>query len=87
MLVEFSNPTISPGDTTRVIVKKILPYGYEEFYPDQLFDVEIIEGAEYGVLLDSLSGDTLSAFTQIPQGFKIIAKDSIGVESAKIKIR
>ena len=87
LLVEFSNPTISPGDTTRVIVKKILPYGYEEFYPDQLFDVEIIEGAEYGVVLDSLSGDTLSAFTQIPQGFKIIAKDSIGVESAKIKIK
>ena len=39
------------------------------------------------MILDSLSQDTLTTFENILQGFKIIAKDSTGLDSTKIRIK
>jgi len=78
---------ISPGDTARVVLKKRGENGLEDFAADKVFNVEIVQGLEYGLILDSLSNDTLTTFSNIPQGFKIIAKDSTGIDSIKIRIK
>ncbi len=85
--VQIIPPVISQGDTARVVLKKRGENGLEDFPIDQLFDVEITQGIDYGLILDSLSNDTLSSFTDIPQGFKIIAKDSTGIDSTRIRIK
>ena len=79
--------TISQGDTARVVLKKNGQNGLEPFPPDKLFNVQIVNGTEYGLILDSLSNDTLTTFENILQGFKIIAKDSTGIDSTKIRIK
>ncbi|MFZ1520137.1 MAG: hypothetical protein WAU11_15265 [Ignavibacteriaceae bacterium] len=78
---------ISQGDTARVVLKKRGVNGLEDFAADKLFNVEIVQGLEYGLILDSLSNDTLNIFSNIPQGFKIIAKDSIETDSTNIRIK
>ena len=85
--VQIIPSVVSQGDTARVVLKKRGVNGLEEFAPDKLFNVEIVQGIEYGLILDSLSNDTLTTFSNIPQGFKIIAKDSTGIDSAKIRIK
>ncbi len=87
LVVQIIPPVISQGDTARVVLKKRGVNGLEEFAPDKLFNVEIVQGLEYGLILDSLSNDTLTSFSEIPQGFKIIAKDSTAMDSTKIRIK
>ena len=79
--------TIAQGDTARVVLKKKANNILQDFATDKLFNVEIIEGVDYGWILDSLSNDTLTTFENILQGFKIIAKDSTGLDSTKIRIK
>jgi hypothetical protein len=85
--VQIIPGTISQGDTARVLLKKRGQNGLEDFPADKLFNVEIINGMEYGLVLDSLSNDTLTTFSNILQGFKIIATDSTGIDSTKIRIK
>ena len=85
--VQIIPSVISQGDTARVVLKKRGVNGLEDFAPDKLFNVEIVQGLEYGLILDSLSNDTLTIFSNIPQGFKIIAKDSTGIDSTRIRIK
>jgi len=85
--VQIIPETISKGDTARVILKKRENGVLNNFAPDKLFNVEIVEGSEYGWILDSLSNDTLTTWSNIPQGFKIIAKDSTDIDSTRIKIK
>ncbi len=79
--------TISQGDTARVVLMKNGQNGLEPFPPNKLFNVEVVNGTDYGLILDSLSNDTLTTFSNIPQGFKIIARDSTGIDSTKIRIK
>lgn len=85
--VQIIPPLIQQGDIARVVLKKRGVNGLEDFTADKLFNVEIVQGLEYGLILDSLSNDTLTIFSNIPQGFKIIAKDSTGIDSTKIRIK
>ena len=87
LVVQIIPSIISQGDTARVVLKKRNGNVAEDFPPDKLFNVEIVQGLEYGLILDSLSNDTLTTFSNIPQGFKIIAKDSTGIDSTKIRIK
>jgi hypothetical protein len=87
IVVQIIPPIISQDDTARVVLKKSGQNGLEDFAADKLFNVEIVQGLEYGLILDSLSNDTLTTFSNIPQGFKIIAKDSTGIDSTKIRIK
>ena len=85
--VQILPPVIQHGDTASVVLKKRGVNGLEDFTADKLFNVEIVQGLEYGLILDSLSNDTLTIFSNIPQGFKIIAKDSTGIDSTRIRIK
>ncbi len=85
--VQIIPSVISQGDTASVVLKKRGVNGLEDFAPDKVFNVEIVQGLEYGLILDSLSNDTLTTFSNIPQGFKIIAKDSTGIDSTRIRIK
>ncbi len=87
LIVETEPKIIAPGDTAIVTVKRRTDYGTEEFPSDQSFDVWIIEGSSYGFLLDSLTGNSGSSLTGIPNRFRIVANDSIDVDSAKIEIK
>ncbi|MCZ7609726.1 MAG: hypothetical protein M5U17_06125 [Ignavibacterium sp.] len=87
IVVQIIPPVIQQGDTARVVLKKRVQNGLEDFASDKLFNVEILQGLEYGLILDSLSNDTLTTFSNILQGFKIIAKDSTGIDSTKIRIK
>ncbi len=87
LVVQIIPSVISQGDTARVVLKKRGVNGLEDFAVDKLFNVEIVQGLDYGLILDSLSNDTLTIFSNIPQGFKIIAKDSTGIDSTKIRIK
>ncbi|MBK7631631.1 MAG: hypothetical protein IPJ23_13190 [Ignavibacteriales bacterium] len=85
--VQIIPSVVSPGDTARVVLKKRGVNGLEDFAADKVFNVEIVQGLEFGLILDSLSNDTLTTFSNIPQGFKIITRDSTGTDSAKIRIK
>ena len=85
--VQIIPSVISQGDTARVVLKKRGVNGLEDFAPDKVFNVEIVQGLEFGLILDSLSNDTLTIFSNIPQGFKIIAKDSTELDSTRIRIK
>jgi hypothetical protein len=85
--VQIIPSVISQGDTARVVIKKRGVNGLEDFAADKVFNVEIVQGLDYGLILDSLSNDTLTIFSNIPQGFKIIAKDSTETDSTKIRIK
>ncbi len=87
LVVQIIPSVIQQGDTARVVLKKRGVNGLEDFAADKLFNVEIVQGLEYGLILDSLSNDTLTIFSNIPQGFKIIAKDSTGIDSTRIRIK
>jgi hypothetical protein len=94
--VTFEPEVLAPGDTANIILERRFddyPFDYpndieyEEFDEEQLFNVSIVKGAEYGTILDSVSADTADVFTDIYKNFKFIAKDSIDVSSAEISIR
>lgn len=87
---------LSPGDTAEIILEKRYEE-YPEFIPEdvtyepfpsfQLFNVKIEKGKEYGTILNTALGDTSDEFTDIEQGFKFIAADSIGIDRVDINIR
>jgi hypothetical protein len=87
LIVETDPKIIAPGDTAIVTVKRRTDYGTEEFNSDQSFDVWIVEGSNYGLLLDSLTGNSGSSLTGAVNRFRIVANDSIDVDSTKISIK
>ncbi len=71
------------------ILKKINPDSTkEDFPPDQLFEIGIIDGSQYGKIL-SLEPSPLEAeyFKDFEQPFKFIAADSIDSDSVMVRIR
>jgi hypothetical protein len=58
----------------------------EEFSADQLFDVSIMQGSDYGTLLSADGTNIADALTGVPQGFKFVAENAIDVDSAVVLI-
>ena len=78
IVVQFSPPSIAPGDTSDVILKKKNADGSLTDFPiDQLFDVQITKGANYGTILLPQWGDTTDEAWGVMQGFKFIADKQI----------
>jgi hypothetical protein len=78
---EITPAIIAPGDTAAIFFREELPNGtVNEYPPDQLFDVSISGGAEYGTLL--FEGDTASVWNAIGQGVQFIAASAIVGDSA-----
>jgi hypothetical protein len=82
------NPSIlSPGDTCNLGLMKKKPDGtLEDFLPEQLFNAQIVEGAEFGTLFSSDGSQFADELTAVTQVFKFVAADSLGVDTANIKI-
>lgn len=76
--VKFSPLTIAPGDTADVILKKKNDDGtLVDFPQDQLFDVQITAGANYGTIFLPEWGDKTDEAWGVAQGFKFIANENI----------
>ncbi len=87
ILVEMNPEEIAPSGEADIFLQQINDYGPVEFSPGQLFDVEIIEGAEYGTLLSTNGIDTADTFTQIEQGVKFVSADEIELDSVEVLIK
>ncbi len=92
----FIPAVLAPGDKADIHLEKRFseyPFSdpenviYEPFPADQLFNVGIEKGEQYGTILNLVSSDTSDEFVEIEQGFKFIAAGSINTDSAKISIR
>ena len=76
--VTFSPPTLAPGDTAKVILKKINDDGtLSDFPADKYFDAQITDGKDYGTFISPESSDTLDQLLCVYQGFKFIANKKI----------
>jgi hypothetical protein len=85
--ITLDPPSITPGDTAQIIVPKIMSDGSTvDFPPDQLFDVSIMQGSDYGTLLSADGTNIADALTGVPQGFKFVAENAIDVDSAVVLI-
>jgi hypothetical protein len=77
---------LAPGDTANVILQKRNADGSYGAFPDgQLFYPDLIEGLDYAKLL--WEGAQETSFYEIPDGFKLVAADSIDVDSVKVVLR
>jgi hypothetical protein len=86
-VVEFAKKRIGPGDTVRVTIKGKKPDGtIVEYRPERIFDIQIIEGAEFGLLRSIITDETGTSFEQMGQPFEFIAMDSLTVDSAVVQI-
>jgi hypothetical protein len=78
--------TLAPGDTAEVILRKRIADGiYAEFPEGQLFYPDLLEGLDYAKLL--WEGEQQTSFYEIPEGFKLVAADSINADSVKVVLR
>jgi hypothetical protein len=78
---------IAPSEESDVLLQQVTYTGLQDFPEEQLFDVEIIEGGEYGTIISSNGVDKSDSFTQIEQGFKFIAEDDIDLDSVEVLIK
>ena len=83
--VFFDAEKYLPGDTADIYLLKRTsqypdfdPYNaeYTQFPSDQLFNVKIEKGREYGAILNPAASDTSKEFTGIRKGFELIVSDS-----------
>ncbi len=64
-----------------MVITQVRPDGSEiPYLPEQLFDVSITEGEEFGTLLSAI-GDTATSFTGVPQPIRFIEGYYLGVHS------
>jgi hypothetical protein len=78
---------IAPSEESDILLQQVTYTGLQDFPEEQLFDVEIIEGSEYGTIIASNRVDKSDSFTQIEQGFKFIAEDDIDLDSVEVLIK
>jgi len=85
IVFEFDKNFIAPGDTVNVTLKfRKLDNTIEDFLPNQLFDVGVYDGGDYGILYSSDMDSYDYTFYDVRNGFRFIANESISVDSAKI---
>jgi hypothetical protein len=86
-VVEFARHRIGPGDTVSVAIKGKKADGtIVDFRPERIFDLQITEGGEYGVVRMVEWDETGSSFEGVRQPFEFIAVDSLTVDSAVVQI-
>ena len=95
----MSPDKLTPGDTSFITLehrvnnyqnirdKPSWDIKYEPFAANQLFNIKIERGKQYGTLFSTAAGDTSDEFENKPDGFYFIAKDSIDASNAEISVR
>ena len=85
LLVNIDPATISVGETALITVKKQMYDGsVQDFPPDQLFEVGMMEGCAAGALVNGT--DTSAYFSGIPQPILFAAADSIENDEETVRI-
>lgn len=83
--VQFNPPSLRPGDTATVLLKKMTAEGVlHDFPPAETFYVSIDAGSRFGFLLSGTSADTGQYLWDATQPFKVVAQtqtteDSLGL--------
>jgi hypothetical protein len=86
VLVTVVPPSISPGDTADITVKKRNPDGsIEDFPADQIFEIGTISGCINGEILTSVG--KAPYFRDVPAPFKFVAAGSPDTMNTKVRIR
>ena len=87
---------LMPGDTAAItLTHRVDTYPindptnvtYEPFEKDQLFNITIEKGSEFGTIYSFANEDTADSFSETTNGFSFISKDTINVTEAKIVVR
>lgn len=87
---------LMPGDTADITLEhRIDEYPisdpanveYEPFGDDQLFNISIEKGSEFGTIYSTEIEDTSDSFYGTADGFYFITKDTLSVSEAQIEIR
>lgn len=87
VIVEVRPDEIAPGDTAEIsLLGRYDDGSISSFDANQVFDVQIIKGGEYGTLYTPAYNFSSDELYGIPQGFSFIAADSIDTDSAKVTI-
>jgi hypothetical protein len=85
--VTFVPSVISAGDVANIIVKKKNDDGsLSDLSSDQLFNVRIVDGVDYGAILVPGYSDSTTERWYIPQGFSFYAKKQIPSPSVQAAV-
>ena len=94
--VKMEPNILMPGDTSYITLeRRVEEYPisdptkveYEPFADDQIFDIGIEKGSEFGTIYSTEIEDTSDSFYGIADGFYFITKDTLSVSEAQIEIR
>ncbi|MGH7454475.1 MAG: hypothetical protein ACRENG_24180, partial [bacterium] len=87
--MSFAPAVLAPGDTAAIILKKVNPDGTREsFPPEQIFEIGIVKGSNYGTILSPVpSPINATYFRDFEQPFQFIAANSIDADSVIVQIR
>lgn len=86
LIVEIEPEELRPGESADIHLLQDLGFDQEEFPPEQLFKVEIIDGGQYGTIVAPNGIDTSDVFDDILQGFTFRASENI-IDSAEVYIK
>jgi len=85
--VTFVPSVVSAGEVANIIVKKKNDNGsLEDFPSDQLFNVRIVDGEDYGSILVPGYRDSTTQRWYVPQGFSFCAKKQIPLTSVQASV-
>ena len=88
IIVGMDKQSYEPGDTAVIFNRWLTGYGEDIYFPgDQLFDVEITAGTEYGVLYDPYSGEVSGSLQNVLNGFRVLTSSSIAEDSVVIILK
>jgi hypothetical protein len=88
IIVGMDKQSYEPGDTAVIFNRWLTGYGEDIYFPvNQLFDVEITAGTEYGVLYDPYSGEVSGSLQNVLNGFRVITSSSIAEDSVVIILK
>jgi len=94
--VNIEPAELMPGDTALITLERRVstfpihdPFNvqYEPFETNQLFDINIEEGKNFGTIFSVEKNDTSDEFKQVTDGLYFIANDTINNENKEISIR
>ena len=88
IIVGMDKQSYEPGDTAVIFNRWLTGYGEDIYFPvNQLFDVEITAGTEYGVLYDPYSGEVSGSLQNVLNGFRVLTSSSIAEDSVVIILK
>jgi len=88
IIVGMDKQIYEPGDTATINCKWLTAYNeLLDFPAEQLFNVEITGGNEFGILLDPSTGNIADNLQGVSNGFKVITAASVPYDSVVIRIK